>query len=84
MTNFEKMKPALDMIFDDINLDEAAKVLSNGLIACEFCNIRNYCDEKTDIYNDSKPPLGKIVTCEEVCKMWLKENAEKTVGIMSE
>lgn len=41
MTNFERMKPGLDILFDDITAEELADLFVK--IDCEYCKLRDKC-----------------------------------------
>lgn len=79
MTRYEKMKPALDMLFSDLSIDEFANLASEALDGgcCTYCAIdHKYCDHMMcmdDPDYEEKYPFGNGVFCKDVIKKYLQE-----------
>lgn len=82
MTRYEKMKPALDLLFSDLSLDEFVNVARGGLVytSCDHCGIEKYCNHmmEMDIPNyEEKYPFGNGVRCEDVIRSYLQEELDE-------
>ena len=82
MTNFEKMKPALDMIFDDLDIDEFVTFLGEAysFACCSFCKLEKRCNHMMgydDPDHEEKYPFGNGVSCEDVLRSFLEEEVEE-------
>lgn len=82
MTNFEKMKPSLGVLFkEDMTLEEFAEFISMGHAAgdCSLCKLEKYCDHMMafdDPDHEEKYPLGNGVSCEDVIASFLEKEAD--------
>ena len=76
MTNFEKMKPALDMIFNDLDVDDFVKFLGIGYggASCAFCNLNERCNR---MMGDERYPFENRVSCEDVLRSFLEEEVKE-------
>lgn len=76
MTNFEKAKNGLDVVFNDISLNEPLYLYEN--IDCIFCKIQDKCSELMEIaYTDDDYGATNNMSCSDVLRLYLQDETDE-------
>lgn len=75
MTNWEKAKPGLDVIFGDLSLEDAVAFLDDT-ISCSYCKIWKFCTKERGITGEGDEDIVTNVACRDVFRKYLSMEAE--------